>query len=70
MWTTVVSIVAMVTSSNKILVFLTTLCEVACVVLSTRCSDVFISLSLAMSWTFYDEMTDLMDIKPCVVMYN
>jgi hypothetical protein len=49
---------------------MTTLCEVACVVLSTRCSDDVISLSLGMSWTFYDEMTFLMDIKPCVVMYK
>jgi CTP:phosphocholine cytidylyltransferase-like protein len=28
------------------------------------------SLSLVMSWTFYDEISYLMDIKPCVLMYN
>lgn len=28
------------------------------------------SLSLVMSWTFYDERIYVMDIKPCVVMYN
>jgi hypothetical protein len=27
-------------------------------------------LSLVMSWTSYDEISYVMDIKPCVVMYN